>query len=268
MFDFKPRQDYGIAVKQPWELAVMREAGRRLAEVAVLMRDAVAPGITTLDLDRMAAERIKALGGVSSFLGYVVDRTPYPATICSSVNDEVVHGIPNGKPLSEGDVVSIDLGLHFGGYHADMAFTAPVGAIGEDARRLLDATRAALYIGIAQAQPGARIGDIGHAIEASIRPHKLGIVRQYVGHGIGRAMHERPSVPNYGKAKTGELIKAGMCLAIEPMITLGTWKTKTLKDDWTVVTSDGSLAAHFEHTIAITPEGPEILTVLDGVSPV
>ena len=267
MFDFKPR-DYGIAVKQPWELAVMREAGRRLAEVAVLMRDAVAPGITTLDLDRMAAERIKALGGVSSFLGYVVDRTPYPATICSSVNDEVVHGIPNGKPLSEGDIVSIDIGLHFGGYHADMAFTAPVGAISEDARRLLDATRAALYIGIAQAQPGARIGDIGHAIEASIRPQKLGIVRQYVGHGIGRAMHERPSVPNYGKAKTGELIKAGMCLAIEPMITLGTWKTKTLKDDWTVVTADGSLAAHFEHTIAITPEGPEILTVLDGVSPV
>jgi methionyl aminopeptidase len=267
MFDFR-RQEYAIAVKQPWELAVMRESGRRLAEVAVVMREAVQPGATTRDLDRMAEEKIRALGGTPSFLGYLVDKTPFPATICASLNDQVVHGIPNSGPLKEGDILSIDLGLAYGGYHADMAFTIGVGGIAPEARRLLDVTRESLYIGIAQARPGGRIGDIGHAIESSIRPQKLGIVRQYVGHGIGRAMHERPSVPNYGKPNTGEFIKVGMCLAIEPMITLGTWKTKTLKDDWTVVTADGSLAAHFEHTIAITPNGPEILTVLDGVSPV
>ena len=175
----------------------------------------------------------------------------------------MVHGIPTAAPLEEGDLISIDMGLNFGGYFADHAFSVVVGSVDAKVKRLLDVTEKSLYDGIAAAQAGDRIGDIGHAIESTIRPHGFGIVRQYVGHGIGRALHERPSVPNYGKPNTGDLIKPGMCLAIEPMVTLGTWKTKLLDDFWTVVTADGSLAAHFEHTIAITPSGTEILTVLD-----
>ncbi|MEL6345948.1 MAG: type I methionyl aminopeptidase [Myxococcota bacterium] len=172
---------------------------------------------------------------------------------------------PNDEPLVDGDVLTVDMGLHYGGYHADMAFTVVVGGGGtETLHALLDVTRDSLYSGIAQAQPGKRVGDIGHAIESAIQPHKtFGIIRQFVGHGIGRALHERPSVPNYGKPHTGDLLKPGMCLAVEPMVTLGTWKTRIMKDGWTAKTADGSLAAHFEHTIAITPTGAEILTRLD-----
>jgi len=257
-----------IQLKAPWELAIMRANGRRLAEVAFMLREAVAPGITTGELDRMAEERIRGMGAIPSFKGYRIPRLPpFPATICASPDEQVVHGIPNDRPLQRGQIVSIDMGLHYGGYHADMAFTLAVGDIDARVRSLLDVTRESLYVGIARALPGLRVGDIGYAIESTVAPRGLGIVRQYVGHGIGRQLHERPSVPNYGKPNTLELLKPGMCLAIEPMITLGSGETKTLKDKWTVVTSDGSLAAHFEHTIAITPEGPEILTILDGVSP-
>jgi len=251
-------------IKEAWEIAIMRANGRRLAEVGAMLQEAIRPGVCTLELDVMAEEKIHAMGATPSFKGYVVETTPFPATICASPNEQVVHGIPNAKPLGEGDIISIDMGLSYGGYHADMAFTAAVGEVQEKTRQLLDVTRESLYIGISRAQPGLRVGDIGNAIESTIKPTGFGIVRQYVGHGIGRALHERPSVPNYGKANTGDLLKPGMCLAVEPMITLGTWRTRTLNDQWTVVTDDGSLAAHFEHTIAIMPSGPEILTTLDG----
>lgn len=246
----------------------MRGNGRRLAEVGARLREAIAPGITTADLDAMAEEHIRSMGAIPSFKGYGPGGAPpFPATICASPNEQVVHGIPSKRPLGATDLISIDMGLVFGGYHADMAFTVFVGDEPSDkVRRLLDVTESSLYVGAAQARPGARIGDIGHSIESHVRPHGFGIVRQYVGHGIGRALHERPSVPNYGKRNTGDLLKPGLCIAIEPMTTLGTWKTKTLKDEWTVVTADRSLSAHFEHTIAITDDGPEVLTVLDGQS--
>jgi len=253
-----------VQLKAPWELAIMRDNGRRLAEVAELLRAAVAPGATTLDLDAIAEEKIRAMGALPSFKGYVADKVPFPATICASYNEQVVHGIPSTRPIQAGDVLTIDMGLHFGGYHVDSAFTIAIGPSRPRVQQLLDITRKSLYVGIAEARPGNRVGDIGFAIESTVKPLGFGIVRQMVGHGIGRALHERPSVPNYGKKNTGDLLKPGMCLAIEPMITLGGWKTKLLKDGWTVVTCDGSIAAHFEHTVAITPTGPEILTVLDG----
>jgi methionyl aminopeptidase len=254
-----------VHIKADWELAAMRSSGRRLAEVGARLREAVVVGVSTADLDRIADELIRDMGAIPAFKGYAVEGAPpFPATICASPNEQVVHGIPTTKPLGDGDLISIDMGLHFGGYYADHAFSVVVGSPDGKVKRLLDVTEQSLYNGIAAAKAGARIGDIGHAIENTIRPHGFGIVRQYVGHGIGRALHERPSVPNYGKPNTGDLIKPGMCLAIEPMVTLGTWKTKTLQDFWTVVTADGSIAAHFEHTIAITPHGTEILTVLDG----
>jgi methionyl aminopeptidase len=256
-----------VHLKASWELAAMRSSGRRLAEVAARLQELVVPGITTLELDKLAEEHTLSLGAIPAFKGYAVEGAPpFPGTICASINEQVVHGIPNKVPLKDTDVVSIDMGLVFGGYFADLAFTVSLGSTDEKVARLLDVTKQSLYDGIAAAQVGQRIGDIGHAIESTIRPHDLGIVRQYVGHGIGRALHERPSVPNYGKPNTGDLLKPGLCLAIEPMITLGTWRTKTLKDKWTVVTADGSIAAHFEHTVAITPAGAEILTVLEGDS--
>lgn len=253
-----------VQLKAPWEIAIMRDNGRRLAEVAALVQEQIRPGATTAELDAIAEDKIRAMGARPSFKGYVVDKVPFPATICASFNEEVVHGIPGPRLVKEGDVLSVDFGLNYGGYHVDMAFTVAIGNVAERAKRLLDATRESLYVGISAARPGQRIGDIGNAIESSIKPYGFGIVRQMVGHGIGRALHERPSVPNYGKANTGDLLKPGMCLAIEPMITLGTWKTRILKDEWTVVTTDGSVAAHFEHTVAITETGPEILTTLDS----
>ena len=251
-------------VKDPWELNLMRTSGRRLAEVAAVVREAVVPGVTTLHLDEVAENAIRERGGLPSFKGYRPGGVgvPYPKTICSSVNDQVVHGIPNDRPLVAGDIVSLDFGLVYGGYHADMAFTVGIGQLTDEVQRLLDATERSLYEGVARAVAGNRVGDIGNAIENEIHPFGFGIVRDYVGHGIGRAMHELPSVPNFGKAHQGQLLREGLCLAIEPMVTLGGYKTRVCKDGWTVVTLDGSLAAHFEHTIAITPRGPEILTVL------
>lgn len=241
----------------------MRQSGRRLAEVVELLREAVKPGVSTLELDELAEIEVRKRGGVPAFKGYRVGRNVFHHTICASPNEQVVHGIPTEGSLQEGELISIDVGLIYGGYHSDCAFTVAVGEPTPEVARLLDATRQSLYEGIAQARAGNRIGDIGHAIQSFIENYGFGIVREYVGHGIGRLLHETPSVPNFGKARKGLLLKEGMCLAVEPMITMGSYRTKVLKDGWTVVTKDGSLAAHFEHTIAITPRGPEILTVLD-----
>lgn len=251
-------------VKDPWELALMRQSGRRLAEVVALLREAVRPGITTQELDRLANDEIAKRGAKPSFLGYKAGGTiPFPATICASPNDVVVHGIPDDRPLEDGDIVSIDVGLIYCGYHADSAFTAPVGTVSREILKLLEETEASLFKGVEQAKIGNRIGDIGHAIQTHIDPIGYGIVREYVGHGIGRALHETPSVPNYGTPGQGTLLREGLCIAIEPMITLGGYGTKMLDDGWTVVTADKSLAAHFEHTVAVTDRGPEILTALE-----
>ena len=255
-------------IKEPWELAVMRQSGGRLAEVAALLRDSIHVGGTTLELDEIAEKAIRDAGGVPSFKGYEVGNAcPFPFTICASVNEQVVHGFPTDRPLQDGDVVSIDMGLVYGGYHADCAFTVSLGETGKEIQRLLDVTEQSLYLGVAQAKLGNRIGDIGHAVQSFVQPHGFGIVREYVGHGIGRLLHEPPSVPNYGKARKGLLIKTGWVLAIEPMVTMGSPRTKVLDDGWTVVTKDRGYAAHFEHTVAVTPRGPEILTALTGAMP-
>lgn len=238
----------------------MRTAGKKLAEVIVVVREATVEGISTLELDRVCEEEIRKRGCLPAFLGYQVGPNVYPKTLCASLNEMVVHGIPNDRPLTSGDIISLDFGLIYGGFHADSAFTVPIGDISEQARHLLDVTEQSLYKAVSRALPGNRVGDIGHTIQGMCEAEGFGVVREYVGHGIGRQLHEEPSVPNYGKADTGVLLKAGMCIAIEPMITTGSWKTKTLDDGWTVVTKDKSLAAHFEHTVLITPSGPEILT--------
>lgn len=254
-----------IQLKAPWQLSIMRTNGRRLAEVAASVREAIRPGVSTLALDALAREAIVRMGASPSFLGYApAGMPPYPASICASVNAAVVHGVPSERALVRGDVLSVDLGLFYAGYHADMAFTVIVGGGGDTQRRhLLDVTEQSLYRGIAHALSGKRVGDVGFAIESTIKPHQFGIVRQFVGHGIGQALHERPSIPNYGRKNTGARLKVGMCLAVEPMVTLGTWRTRILEDGWTAVTLDGNIAAHFEHTIAVTPQGPEVLTTLD-----
>lgn len=256
-------------IKEPWELALMRHSGRRLAEVSAVLREAIRPGVSTLELDELAEKAIRDRGAIPSFKGYKPGtQTPFPYTICASLNEAVVHGFPTDKPLRAGDLISIDMGLIYGGYHADCAFSVVVGGDARpEVKKLLEATEESLLDGISKAVIGNRTGDIGHAVQSRVEPLGFGVIRDYVGHGIGRMLHETPSVPNYGKPGKGPLLKEGMCIAIEPMITLGNHKTKVLKDGWTVVTADGSLAAHFEHTVAITPRGPEILTRLDGSQP-
>lgn len=244
----------------------MRNSGRRLAEVSAALRESVRVGISTAELDELAEKMISDLGGVPSFKGYRVPGipNPFPATICASPNEQVVHGIPTDTPLKSGDIISIDMGMIYGGYHSDCAFTLAVGDVTAEVAHLLDVTERSLYVGIAQATPDNRTGDIGHAIQSLVEPEGFGIVREYVGHGIGRRLHERPSVPNFGKPGRLDILKPGMCIAIEPMTTLGSYDTEALEDGWTVVTIDRRLSAHFEHTVAVTPNGPEILTVLDG----
>lgn len=248
-------------VKEPHELALMRQAGHRLADVVSMLRDAVRAGMSTAELDELAEAMIRRLGAVPSFKGYSISgEPPYPASTCISINEQVVHGIPGGRVIRDGDVVSIDVGLIFGGYHSDRAFTVAVGEASPEVLRLLDVAEQSLYEGIAQAVAGNRIGDVGHAVQDLVEAHGFGVVREYVGHGIGRALHETPSIPNYGRPHKGQLLRAGMCVAIEPMVTMGHHATRVLPDQWTVVTRDGSVAAHFEHTVVITATGPEILT--------
>jgi methionyl aminopeptidase len=254
-----------IRIKTRRELDAMRGAARHVAEVLLELRDLAKPGLTTAELDQHARKAIKKRGVVSSFLGYGPHGLPpYPAVLCVSVNEEIVHGIPGPRELKEGDLVSIDFGVAEGGFHGDSALTVGLGAVAADARRLLDATRDALDRGIEQMVPGNRLSDIGHAVQLRAEADGFSVVRQFVGHGIGREMHEPPQIPNYGPGGRGPRLKPGMVFAIEPMVTAGGPDVHVLEDEWTAVTADGSLAAHFEHTILITDHGPEVLTRVPG----
>ncbi len=247
-----------VTLKRPEEIEKMRHAGRILAEILEAFDRELRPGITTADLDRMAEQMIRDAGAVPSFLGY---HGTYPASICASINEEVVHGIPSPKRrIWEGDLIGLDIGCIWDGWHADCARTWSVGGASPKVQELMDATRQGMEAGIAAAIPGNRLGDVGAAIEAVASEHGYGVVRPFVGHGIGTEMHEEPSVPNYGTPGRGMLIQAGMCFAIEPMFTLGSGEVEVLDDDWTVVTVDGSLAAHFENTVAVTEGEPDVLT--------
>lgn len=255
-----PARPRMVTIKRRDEVEKMRHAGRVLAEILEMFERELRPGITTAELDRMAEEKMRSAGTVPSFLGY---QGTYPASICASINDEVVHGIPSPRRrLFEGDLVGLDIGCIWQGWHADCARTWSVGPAAPRVQELIDATRRGMEAGIAAAVPGNRLGDVGAAIEAVAHEHGYGVVRPFVGHGIGTEMHEEPSVPNYGTPGRGMPIQAGMCFAIEPMFTLGSADVAVLDDDWTVVTVDGSLAAHFENTIAVTDHGPEVLTCL------
>lgn len=245
-----------ITVKSARELAAMREAGRLVGMVLAELQKAIRPGITTKELDTLAENLILQAGGKPAFKGY----HGFPATICTSVNEEVVHGIPGLKTLKNGDIISIDVGAAINGFYGDAAATFPVGEIGPQAQKLLTVTKTALERGIKQALPGKRLTDISHEIQTYVEANGFSVVRDYTGHGIGRNMHEDPPIPNYGPPNRGPRLEEGMTLAIEPMVTIGSYRVKTLPDHWTVVTCDGSLAAHFEHTIAITADGPEVLT--------
>jgi methionyl aminopeptidase len=248
-----------IEVKTPSQLLLMRRAGLVVARTLAVLADAVAPGISTAELDKVAEASIRDLGGTPSFLGY----QGYPATICTSVNDEVVHAIPSpDRVLRDGDLISIDCGAIVDGWHGDAAVTVGVGTIAEERVKLIRTCERALWAGIRAARPGGRLGDISAAVEQASAGY--GVVIGYTGHGIGTAMHMDPPVPNYGRPGRGPRLVPGMALAIEPMLTLGSRETDVLSDDWTVITVDGSWAAHFEHTIAITPDGPMVLTSLDS----
>ena len=249
----------GITIKSRRELEAMERAGAIVGSTLALLKRSVEPGMTTGDLNRIAEKNIRSQGAVPAFLGY----QGFPATICASVNEEIVHGIPGKRVLQNGDVVKVDVGATIDGFIGDAAVSIPVGEIDDATQQLLDDTRASLYAGIAAAQPGNRIGDIGAAVESYALERGYGVVRQFVGHGIGRFLHEDPQVPNYGEPGKGILLRPGMCICIEPMLNMGTEATKILDDDWTVVTADGALSAHFEHTLAITKDGPKILTLND-----
>lgn len=245
-----------IILKTPREIETMREAGQIVYHVHQELAKAVVPGVTTGELDALAESLIRKAGGFPTFKGY----HGFPASICASVNDEVVHGIPGGRKLREGDVVAIDLGVTYQGYVGDSAYTHGVGRIDPEVQRLLDVTRISLEKAIEQCYAGNRLGDIGHAVQSYAEANNFGVVRDYVGHGIGAKMHEDPQIPNFGLPGTGPVLRPGMVLAIEPMVNAGTWEVKTLPDKWTVVTGDAKFSAHFEHTVAITENGPVILT--------
>jgi methionyl aminopeptidase len=235
----------------------MREAGRVVADVLARLAAMVAPGVTTADLDELAEKRIHQAGAVPAFKGY----HGYPATICASVNEEVIHGIPSGRRvLNEGDVISIDVGASLDGYYGDSALTLPVGQVSEEAATLLRVTEEALYKAIERVKVGGRVSDIGHAVQQHVEAYGFSVVREFVGHGIGQRMHEEPQVPNYGEPGRGPRLAEGMVLAIEPMVNAGKPAVKVLADGWTAVTRDSSLSAHFEHTVAVTADGPWILT--------
>jgi methionyl aminopeptidase len=251
-----------VTRKSKDEIARMRKAGRLVAEVLALVESELKPGVTTGYLDQLAERHIRAAGAVPSFKGYGDRRNPFPASLCVSIDDEVVHGIPGNRQIRDGQVVSVDAGAIVEGWHGDAARTFVVGDRGPEVTRLVDTTRLAMMAGIAAAVPGARIGDISAAIEDVAKPAGYGVVRQFVGHGIGTEMHQDPQVPNYRAGPRGIELQPGICLAIEPMLTLGGYEVAVKPDGWTVVTRDGSLAAHFEHTIAVTENGPQILTTI------
>ncbi|OUO56330.1 type I methionyl aminopeptidase [Candidatus Avelusimicrobium gallicola] len=249
-----------IEVKNDNEIQKMREAGKVTAAVLKQMTEMVKPGISTLDLDQAAEKTIRSFGATPLFLGYY----GFPGSICASVNEEVVHGIPKkDRILKSGDIISIDTGARLDGFCSDAAITLGVGKVSDEAQRLMDVTKKSLYKAIGQVKPGRRLGDVQHAVETFAISQGMGVVRDYCGHGIGRNMHEEPSIPNFGKPGTGPLLEKGMVLAIEPMLTAGTFRVRELDDGWTVVTRDGSYAAHFEHTVAVTANGSEILTAFE-----
>lgn len=248
-----------ITIKSPREIELMRVSGKITAKTLSMLMRTVKAGMTTAEVDKLAEDSIRSMGGTPTFIGY----HGYAHTICASVNDEVVHGIPGPRVLQDGDLLSIDIGTTLNGYVSDSAVTIGIGEVSDAAKRLMKVTQECLMLGIAQMQVGKRLGDIGHAVQAHAESNGYGVVRQLVGHGIGTAMHEEPQVPNYGTPGKGTELRPGLVLAIEPMITEGTYEVETLDDGWTVVTEDGKLAAHFEHTIAVTNEGPKILTLRD-----
>jgi methionyl aminopeptidase len=250
-----------ITRKSPEEIDRMRRAGRLVGHTLSRVVEAVRPGVTLLELDALAERVIRDGGGIPSFLGY----HGFPATLCLSPNDRIVHGIPNGYVLQEGDILSVDCGAIVDGWHGDAAVTVPVGQVDDAARRLIETTERAMWAGIARVRAGNRLSDIGHAVERVAAAPGYGVVREYVGHGIGTRMHEEPQVPNYGRPGRGLRLEVGLALAIEPMVNEGGPSSRVLDDGWTVVTSDGSRSAHFEHTVAITPQGPEVLTLLDNI---
>lgn len=238
----------------------MKEANRIVAEILEALRDKVRPGVTTEDLNVFAEEKVKEKKAKSAFKGY----RGYPKALCTSINSQVVHGVPSKTPLKEGDLLSIDFGVYYKGFYGDAAITVPVGRISSEAMRLKEVAEASLYAGIEKAYPGNRLSDISYAIQSLVEGNGFSVVREFVGHGIGRSLHEEPQVPNFGRPGLGIRLKAGMVLAIEPMINAGGSEVTILRDGWTAVTKDGSLSAHFEHTVAITEKGPLILTRVDG----
>jgi len=248
-----------ITLKTPEQIEKMRAAGRLLAKALRAMGDAIVPGrTTTADLDALAEEIVRAEGGVPAFKGY----RGFPASVCASVNEEVVHGIPSpDRVLQPGDIVGLDLGVTLDGWNADAAWTFPVGDVEPAVQRLLNVTKESLFQGIAKARAGNRIGDVASAIQRYVEKNGFSVVRDLVGHGIGRSIHEEPSVPNFGKPGQGPALREGMTICIEPMVNMGTWKVRTLQDQWTMVAADGKPSAHFEHTVAITKDGPLILTL-------
>lgn len=252
-----------VTLKKPAEIEKMERAGRVVADVLSLMREMIRPGIDTMSLDQAASELMGKESAIAAFKGYRVPgiSSPFPGSVCVAINEEVVHGIPSSdRLLLEGDIVSIDVGAVVEGYYGDAACTYPVGSVSESRRNLLDTTYRALHVGIELVRPGNTIGDIGHAIEQWVTSRGCGLVRDYAGHGIGKKLHEAPQVPNHGKAGHGMTLKSGMTFCIEPMVMSGAEPVRSLKDGWTVVTADGSDAAHFEHTLLVTEEGAKILT--------
>jgi methionyl aminopeptidase len=255
-----------ITIKSRQDIAIMKDSGQILAELLQILESKVAPGVYGDELEEIAEAYVKNKNVIPSFKNYKIDRNiePFPSIICFSVNDEIVHGFPFGKLIKEGDIVSIDCGVQYKGFHSDSAITVPAGEIDPKASELLKATQKSLYEGIKQVKNGCRVGDIGHAVQAYAEGQGFSVVRDLVGHGVGRSVHEAPEVPNYGEAGSGIKLCSGMVIAIEPMVNVGTYEIKVDEDNWTIRTQDGKLSAHFEHTIAVTDEGFEILTLRAG----
>ena len=245
-----------IVLKSPVEIEKMRAAGRIVAETLALLESRIKPGVTSAELDRLAEKECRRQGGQPAFKGY----GGFPNAICASPNDRIVHGFPDDKPLQEGDILSIDFGVLYKGFYGDSAITVAIGELDEETQRLVTATRESLVRAIEKSVPGGRLSDLSHAVQSWVEPLGFSVVREFVGHGIGRSLHEAPQIPNYGQAGQGPRLKPGMTLAIEPMINAGLPGVKILEDGWTAVTQDGRRSAHFEHTVAITDNGPEILT--------
>jgi len=248
----------GIIIKSEREIALMRQAGKVVAQVLELLKKNVRPGIKTKELDKLAADELERLGAGAAFKGY----RGFPSSVCVSINDQIVHGIPGEREIKEGDIVSLDIGSVVNGFYGDAALTMVAGKASRQAEKLVETTREALEEGIKKAYAGARLGDISAAIQKYAESRGYSVIREYTGHGIGREMHEEPQVPNFGKPGSGPVLKKGMVIALEPMLTTGDWRTRVGNDLWTVYTADGSLSAHFEHTIAITDGEPEVLTAI------